>query len=98
MATSWVAATRSARTVPLGAFAHLVPVEVNEAHEGQDARAATLDAVVRALRLHERSDHIVIAVDDAHLLDDASATLMHLLASGGTARLRGDRAQWRADA
>ncbi len=87
METSWVAATRSARTVPLGAFAHLVPPEVTEAHEGQDARAATLDAVVGALRHHAQSKGIVIGVDDAHLLDDASATLMHLLVSGGTARL-----------
>src|SRR5918995_3526802 len=85
--TSWVAATRSAGTVPLGAFAHLVPPEVAVVREGQDGRAATLDAVVRALRHHARSGPMVVGVDDAHLLDDASATLVHLLVNGGTARV-----------
>jgi DNA-binding CsgD family transcriptional regulator len=85
--TSWVAATRSAGTVPLGAFAHLVPPEVAVVREGQDGRAATLDAVVGALRHHARSGSMVVGVDDAHLLDDASATLVHLLVSGRTARV-----------
>ncbi|MGH9111429.1 MAG: ATP-binding protein, partial [Acidimicrobiales bacterium] len=80
--TNWVAATRSAGTVPLGAFAHLVPPEVTTVREGQDGRAATLDAVVGALRHHARSGRMVVGVDDAHLLDDASATLVHLLVSG----------------
>ena len=85
--TRWVAATRSARTVPLGAFAHLVPPGLGPASEGQDARAATLDAIVRAIEEHARGPGTVIGVDDAHLLDDASATLVHLLAHGGAAQV-----------
>ena len=87
LATRWVAATRSASTVPLGAFAHLVPSGLTAAPQGQDARAATLDAIVRAIEQHERGRGTVIGVDDAHLLDDASATLVHLLACGGAAHV-----------
>lgn len=83
----WVTATRSARTVPLGAFAHLVPPGLGPAAEGQDARAATLDAIVRALEAHGGGPGTVIGVDDAHLLDDASATLVHLLAASGRAHV-----------
>jgi DNA-binding CsgD family transcriptional regulator len=96
LTTRWVAATRSASTVPLGAFAPLVPAGLGPVSEGQDARAATLDAIVRSIEAHGpqgpqgpqgRGPGTVIGVDDAHLLDDASATLVHLLACGGTARV-----------
>jgi DNA-binding CsgD family transcriptional regulator len=87
LAVRWVAATRSASTVPLGAFAPLVPPGLGPAAEGQDARATTLDAIVRSIEEHGRGPGTVIGVDDAHLLDDASATLVHLLACGGTARV-----------
>jgi len=87
LTTRWVAATRSASTVPLGAFAPLVPAGLGPAPEGQDARAATLDAIVRSIEAHGRGPGTVIGVDDAHLLDDASATLVHLLACGGAARV-----------
>ncbi|HEV7759224.1 MAG TPA: LuxR C-terminal-related transcriptional regulator [Acidimicrobiales bacterium] len=85
--TRWVAATRSAGTVPLGAFAHLVPSGLGPAYEGQDARAATLGAIVRAIEQQATGPGTVIGVDDAHLLDDASATLVHQLACGGAAHV-----------
>jgi DNA-binding CsgD family transcriptional regulator len=87
LATRWVAATRSASTVPLGAFAHLVPPGLTQAQEGQDARAATLGAIVRAIEEQGAGPGAVIGVDDAHLLDDASATLVHLLACDGAAHV-----------
>ena len=87
LATRWVAATRSASTVPLGAFAHLVPPGLTQAQEGQDARAATLGAIVRAIEEQGSGPGTVIGVDDAHLLDDASATLVHLLACDGAAHV-----------
>jgi DNA-binding CsgD family transcriptional regulator/tetratricopeptide (TPR) repeat protein/type II secretory pathway predicted ATPase ExeA len=85
--TRWVAATRSAGTVPLGAFAHLVPAGLGPAYEGQDARAATLGAIVRAIEEQATGPGTVIGVDDAHLLDDASATLVHQLACRGVAHV-----------
>jgi DNA-binding CsgD family transcriptional regulator/type II secretory pathway predicted ATPase ExeA/tetratricopeptide (TPR) repeat protein len=83
----WVAATRSAATVALGAFAHLVPGESLAVGEGQDRRAVIFDAIVRAIAHHSAQGRPVVGVDDAHLLDDASATLVHLLVTAGAARV-----------
>ena len=83
----WVAATRSAATVALGAFAHLVPGESLAIGEGQDRRAVIFDAIVRALEHQSAQGRPVVGVDDAHLLDDASATLVHLLVTAGAARV-----------
>ncbi|HKA83184.1 MAG TPA: LuxR C-terminal-related transcriptional regulator [Acidimicrobiales bacterium] len=83
----WVAATRSAGTVALGAFAHLVPGESLAIGEGQDRRAVIFDAIVRAIEHQSAQGRPVVGVDDAHLLDDASATLVHLLVTAGAARV-----------
>ena len=71
----WVAGTESARSIPLGVFAPLVgtatsrdPIAVLAA-----ARQALLSAGVS-----------VLGVDDAHLLDQLSATLLHQLALDGS--------------
>jgi hypothetical protein len=85
--TRWVAATRSARTVPLGAFAHLLPAGLGPAAEGQDPRPAALAAVVRAIEA-DPAGPPVVGIDDAHLLDDVSATLVHRLACNGTAHAK----------
>ena len=77
--TEWVAATQSAATVPLGAVAHLVP----DAAIGR-GRDATLRGIVAALR-RDDGERLLLAIDDAHLLDDASAALVQLLVAGGTA-------------
>ena len=77
----WVAATRSAGTVSLAAFAHLVPADARRADESQDRRALALDAILQDLEHRSRRERVVVGVDDAHLLDDASATLVHLLAT-----------------
>ncbi|HEX4359837.1 MAG TPA: AAA family ATPase [Pseudonocardia sp.] len=67
--TRWVGATASSRNIPLGAFAALVA-------EGGGAAATQLGRVGAALR-----DSVdVLTVDDAHLLDHVSATLLHQLA------------------
>ncbi len=86
-APQWVAATRSAATVALGAFAHLVPGKSLAIGEGQDRRAVIFDAIVRAIEHHSAQDRPVLGVDDAHLLDDASATLVHLLVTARAARV-----------
>ena len=64
-----VRATRSSGSVPLGAFAPLLPV-VDEAASLPRAREALL---ARAPD--------VVAIDDAHALDEASAALVHQLAT-----------------
>jgi DNA-binding CsgD family transcriptional regulator len=76
----WVAATHAAASVPLGSVAHLVPSGAIGA-----GRDATLRAVVAALERDGKRSRLLLGVDDAHLLDDASAALVHLLAIGGTA-------------
>jgi DNA-binding CsgD family transcriptional regulator len=71
----WVSATRSAGGVPFGAFAHLLPA--------LDARGLDRLAVMmlarRAVLDYASEDAALLVVDDAHLLDDASAALVHQL-------------------
>ncbi len=67
----WAAASLSARSVPLGAFASLMT-----AGRGADA-VRTLQDAARELR---GDGPAVLVVDDAHLLDDTSATVVHQLA------------------
>lgn len=74
----WVSATAAAATIPMGCFAHVLrdvrgPVDPMTLL-GRTA-AALLGDVGRA--------GAVLAVDDAHLVDDVSATLVHQLVAGG---------------
>lgn len=67
----WVAGTHSARSIPLGVFAHLV------------GPATSSDPVTYLAAARESllaGGNTVIGVDDAHLLDELSATLLHQLA------------------
>src|SRR5262245_53933215 len=66
--TEWVAATQAAASVPLGPVAHLVPADV--LGQGRDA---TLRGIVGALQAENDGGRLLLGVDDAHLLDDASA-------------------------
>ncbi|MBF4479173.1 AAA ATPase domain-containing protein [Rhodococcus rhodochrous J3] len=72
----WIAGTESARSIPLGAFAHLI-----EAPPASDP-VAFLAAARQALLGEHGSDRarLVLGVDDAHLLDPLSATFLHQLA------------------
>lgn len=76
---AWVAGTESAGSVPLGAFAHLV-----EPPPGLESAA-----VLRAARNSLVGDGptMLIGVDDGHLLDRLSATLLHQLAATRSVRL-----------
>ncbi|MDQ1372829.1 MAG: hypothetical protein QOJ09_167, partial [Actinomycetota bacterium] len=74
--TEEVAATRAAASMPLGAFAHVLP-------DLQTPGAVLVDLLARAAgALVERAEgeRLILTVDDAHLLDDASAALLHRLA------------------
>src|ERR1700722_12018267 len=73
-----VVCTETGRAVPFGAFYWLTTLAT--AHEP----AVMLAAAQRAL---EQEENLVVAVDDAHLLDPLSASLVYHLAARGSARL-----------
>jgi DNA-binding CsgD family transcriptional regulator len=77
--TAWVQATRSAATVPLAAFAGLMPAEVRS-----DDRLQLMRRSAERLRELGGSGRLVLAVDDAQLLDATSATLVLHLTSTST--------------
>lgn len=76
-----VTATEAGRAVPLGPFAHVLPAEADT--------AATLLQLLRLARaaITDGSDGrpVVLLVDDGHLLDAASATLVQQLAASAGA-------------
>ncbi|MCX5045190.1 LuxR C-terminal-related transcriptional regulator [Aldersonia sp. NBC_00410] len=67
----WVAGTESARSIPLGVFAHVVGPTTSR-------DPVTFMSAARKALLAESG--VVIGVDDAHLLDRLSATLLHQIA------------------
>jgi AAA ATPase domain len=70
--TRWAVATASARALPLGAFAAtLGVVSVEPARLVRQASEALLAGAGRT--------RVVVGVDDAHLLDEPSAVLVHQL-------------------
>ncbi|MGH3721685.1 MAG: LuxR C-terminal-related transcriptional regulator [Pseudonocardiaceae bacterium] len=70
--TRWAVATASARVLPLGAFAAILGVVgPDPARLVRQASGALVAGAGRA--------GVVIGVDDAHLLDELSATLVHQL-------------------
>ena len=76
----WIAATDAASHIPFGAVAQLIP------HDGNARdRAGTMRLIVAALDAERDGNRILLAVDDAHLLDDSSAALVHLLVTTGVA-------------
>jgi DNA-binding NarL/FixJ family response regulator len=78
--TGWVPATRSAASVPLGAFAAVIPSEVRS-----DDLFELMQRSVQALRERAAGRALVLGIDDAQWLDPTSATLVLHLASTGTA-------------
>jgi DNA-binding CsgD family transcriptional regulator len=80
-ATAWATATRAAASIPFGALAHLLP----EPDASTRTRLALLRRAGRELRERAAGKQLVLAVDDAHLLDEASAALVHQLAATSAA-------------
>ena len=79
-------ATRSASTIPLGAFAHLLPTDV----QSPDAAFAPFDfdhLLERAVHAFTAVDGLVLAVDDVQLLDALSLVLLQRLIELPTARV-----------
>lgn len=84
MATARVMATRSARELPFGAFASLLPAVEHGQAGGADDAADLLHRLSVALTARAEGRRLLLLVDDAHLLDDASATLVHQLSTTGS--------------
>src|SRR5437870_9439464 len=74
-----VTATRTAAAIPFGALAPLLP-NVRSAAENE-TRASLLHRHSEALLGHAGAQRLALLVDDAPLLDSASATLIHYLAT-----------------
>ncbi len=70
-------ATRAAATMPLGAVSHLLP----DSDEQVSLQPDLLRRSARSLIAQGGARRVVVAVDDAHLLDEASAALVHHLAT-----------------
>lgn len=77
----WVVATRAAASIPFGPFAHLLP----QLPVGSLDRLDLLRQITEALVARTGGDRLVVGIDDAHLLDDASAALVHQLVLSGSA-------------
>jgi DNA-binding NarL/FixJ family response regulator len=71
---AWVHVTRSSASIPLAAFGGLVPPGTSLENE-----AGFIQVLVNTLREQAEGREIVVGVDDAQLLDPASATfLLHI--------------------
>jgi DNA-binding CsgD family transcriptional regulator len=77
----WLAATRAAASIPFGVVSHLLP----RAERLGDDRLDTLRRAAELLAERSGGRPLLVGVDDAHLLDDASAALVHQLAFRGLA-------------
>ncbi|HEY8523745.1 MAG TPA: AAA family ATPase [Acidimicrobiales bacterium] len=75
--------TLAARDLPLGAFRALLPD--HDRPGVVDDRADMLRAAAATLVAGAGDRRLVVSVDDAHHLDDTSATLVHQLAATGAA-------------
>ena len=75
--TAVVRANQSAATIPFGAFAPLLPVSVAPRSQGQ---AETLRAACSAIAEAAGDSTLLLLVDDAQELDDASSALLQMLA------------------
>jgi DNA-binding CsgD family transcriptional regulator len=70
-------ATEAARSIPLGALAQLLPAELPSAN--------LLRAATEALVAVGGQQRLLLGMDDAQLLDDVSAALLHQLVQNGAA-------------
>lgn len=77
LATVRVHGSQAARALPFGALAPLLPGSIGPSVEPADMLRRSHEAIVA----HGEGRRLALLVDDAHLLDDASATLVHQLAA-----------------
>lgn len=80
LATARVTATRASSGIPLGALAPVLPPAPYSEPGAVDDRADLLRRYAAGLVEAAAPHRLVLLVDDAHHLDDISATLVHQLA------------------
>jgi DNA-binding CsgD family transcriptional regulator len=80
MSVARTTATRASRRLPFGAFASLLPPDPGGDPLSREDQGELLRRYVRAVVEGTGGRPLVVFVDDAHLLDDGSATLVHQLA------------------
>ncbi len=85
MAVALVAGTEAARPYPFGAFASLLPVDRVPHAWGPESHTELLRHYTRELTEDAGGQPLLVFVDDAHLLDDGSAMLVHQLSQTGSA-------------
>ena len=85
MAVASTIATRASRGLPFGAFASILPPDTGSDRLWWGDHGELLRRYARALVEAAQGQPLVVFVDDAHLLDDGSATLLHQLALTGSA-------------
>jgi DNA-binding CsgD family transcriptional regulator len=78
----WVRATEAARSIPLGSFAHLL-----DRHDQAHHRDDLLHLALSRLRERAGDGRFLLAVDDAHLLDETSVALLHLAVTQSNVRV-----------
>jgi DNA-binding CsgD family transcriptional regulator len=78
---AWATGIRTARTIPFGALAHLLPDEPTVRGDGLGLLRRPGHALARMMGDAPASADRppILVVDDAHLLDDASITFLHHL-------------------
>ena len=81
--SSWFAATHSAAIMPFGAVADLVPDVDIDVRDPARVLRFVRDRIVELAE----GKALVIGLDDAHLVDDATAALLHLLVLRGDAKV-----------
>ena len=85
MVVARATATRSSRQLPFGALASFLPPDQGRDGLGREDRGDLLRRYGRAVAASAGGRPLVVFVDDAHLLDGGSATLVHQLALTGAA-------------
>ncbi|BBZ27565.1 transcriptional regulator [Mycolicibacterium madagascariense] len=76
----WVSATASTREIPFGAFAHLIDVPPG-------SNPAAVLRTAKAELCPPAGHPVLLVIDDAHLLDGYSATLVHQMVTTSRARV-----------
>jgi DNA-binding NarL/FixJ family response regulator len=72
----WVVATRAASSIPFGAFAQYLPSDVSTTSGFRNPLRLAVESLVK----QAATSRLVVAIDNTHLLDHASAVLVHQLA------------------